>query len=79
MKTLSQTELLQQYNGALAIIDRQRKDLERMKDAAEMLWIVLANVSQGNWNDQTPEWREAARRWQMNYHSLCSELHLKTA
>lgn len=36
-------------------------------DAAEMLWIVLANVSGGDWTKQTPDWQEAAARWRDNY------------
>lgn len=38
-----------------------------MSSAAEMLWIVLANVSGGDWTKQTPEWQEAAARWRDNY------------
>ena len=38
-----------------------------MADAAEMLWVVLANVSGGDWTKQTPEWQEAAARWRDNY------------
>lgn len=36
-------------------------------DAAEMLWVVLANVSGGDWIQQTPEWQDAAARWRDNY------------
>jgi hypothetical protein len=36
-------------------------------DAAEMLWVVLANVSGGDWTKQTPEWQEAAARWRDYY------------
>jgi hypothetical protein len=38
-----------------------------MADAAEMLWVVLANVSGGDWTRQSPEWQEAAARWRDNY------------
>jgi len=38
-----------------------------MIDAAEMLWIVLANVSGGDWTQQTTEWQEVAARWRDNY------------
>lgn len=38
-----------------------------MADAAEMLWIVLANVSGGDWTKQTPEWQEYAARWRDYY------------
>lgn len=29
----------------------------------EQAWIVIANVSEGDWTKQTLEWQEAARRW----------------
>jgi hypothetical protein len=38
-----------------------------MEDAAEMLWVVLANVSGGDWTKQSTEWQEAAARWRDNY------------
>jgi len=40
---------------------------QTMADAAEMLWIVLANVSEGDWTKQTPDWQEAAARRRDNY------------
>lgn len=52
---------------------------DEMKEAAEMLWVVIANVSGGEWQKQTPEWQAAARRWVDNYHAVCSRYHLKTA
>ena len=47
---------------------------ERMKDAAEMLWIVLANVSGGDWTKQSQEWQEAAERWRDNYFAVFSSI-----
>lgn len=41
--------------------------LPDLANAAEMLWVVLANVSGGDWTQQTPEWQEAAARWRDNY------------
>lgn len=38
-----------------------------MADAAEMLWVVLANVSGGDWSKQTPDWQEYAGRWRDYY------------
>lgn len=38
-----------------------------LANAAEMLWVVLANVSGGDWTQQTAEWQEAAARWRDNY------------
>ncbi len=40
---------------------------KKMADAAEMLWVVLANVSGGDWEKQSAEWQEAAARWRDNY------------
>jgi hypothetical protein len=36
-------------------------------DAAEMLWTVVANVSGGDWTEQTPEWQQAAARYRDKY------------
>jgi hypothetical protein len=38
-----------------------------MTDAAEMLWVVLSNVSDGDWTKQSSEWQEAAARWRDHY------------
>jgi hypothetical protein len=43
---------------------------QTMADAAEMLWVVLANVSGGDWTQQTPEWQEAAARWRDHYFAV---------
>jgi hypothetical protein len=45
-----------------------------MADAAEMLWVVLANVSGGDWTQQSAEWREAAARWRDNYFAAVKAL-----
>ncbi len=47
-----------------------REGLRLMRDAAEMLWVVLANVSEGDWRKQTADWQEVAGRWRDNYFSL---------
>lgn len=41
--------------------------LRRLVDSAEMLWVVLANVSGGDWTKQTQEWQDAAARWRDEY------------
>lgn len=48
-------------------------------DAGEMLWIVLANVSGGDWDKQTKEWQQAAARWRDNFHAVASKLNAKVA
>ena len=53
---------------------RNNKQLE---DVAEMLWVVLANVSEGDWSKQTKEWQEAAVRWRDNYFSAITQSQLQ--
>jgi hypothetical protein len=43
------------------------KDKYKLADAAEMLWTVVANVSEGDWTKQNKEWQKAAARWRDNY------------
>ncbi len=49
------------------------KSCQQMNDAAEMLWVVLANVSGGDWTKQSEEWQEAAARWRDNYFAVVSK------
>lgn len=37
--------------------------LDALKSAGEMLWTVIANVSQGDWKKQNDEWQTAAERY----------------
>lgn len=39
----------------------------RFEDAAEMLWVVLANVSGGDWTKQSKAWQKYAARWRDYY------------
>ena len=38
-------------------------------DLVEMAWVILANVSEGNWEKQTDEWQEAVVKWRNHYHA----------
>jgi hypothetical protein len=38
-----------------------------LRDAAEMLWTVVANVSGGDWTKQPQDWQDATARWRDNY------------
>ena len=44
-----------------------QKQTQLLLDAAEMLWVVLANVSESDWMQQSVQWQKAARRWRDNY------------
>ena len=48
-------------------IERIENMYKELQDAAEMLWVCLANVSEGDWTKQTIEWQEAAEKWRDNY------------
>ena len=41
--------------------------IAELEEAAEMLWITLANVSLGDWSKQSPEWQQAAARYRDLY------------
>jgi hypothetical protein len=40
---------------------------KQLEEAAEMLWIAVANVSGSDWTTQTPEWQDAAARFRDLY------------
>lgn len=57
-----------------------KSDLERMKDAAEYLWMVLATVGLGkgrDWSQESQVWQHEAATARDEYHALCKELKLK--
>jgi hypothetical protein len=39
------------------------------EELAHWALTLLANVSEGDWSQQTPEWRAAARRYFEAYHA----------
>lgn len=40
---------------------------DRLFQQVEAAWGIIANVSGGDWTKQSPEWQEAARRWEREY------------
>ena len=38
------------------------------QDLLEAAWGVIANVGNGNWSNESVEWRSAAARWREDYH-----------
>lgn len=47
--------------------DRAITAVTKLNDAAEMLLVVLANVSGGDWTAKPEKWPLAAARWRDNY------------
>jgi arylsulfatase A-like enzyme len=66
------------HEGPCAVVPSEPY-VPRMADAAEMLWVVLANVSGGDWTKQSAEWQEAAARWRDNYFAALAELDRQKA
>lgn len=60
--------LLEQLALALSKFETTQ-NLRNMWSAAEMLWVMLANVSGGDWSKQSAEWQHYAGVWRDNYHS----------
>jgi hypothetical protein len=48
--------MLEDADAALA-------ERDRLMDALEIAWGVIATVNSGRWDRQSPEWRDAAHRW----------------
>lgn len=69
VRLMREKELVMAEAEVLLTAERTRATQREKKlaDAAEMLWVVLANVSGGDWTKQTPDWQEAAARWRDNY------------
>ena len=54
----------------------EEEKLIKLADAAEMLWVVLANVSDGDWTKQNQVWQESAAKWRDNYFKVLEEVGL---
>ena len=63
-----------QLAEARAEIARLQTWMKSMADAAEMLWVVVANASGGDWTKQSADWQEAAARWRDNYFAVLKAL-----
>lgn len=48
------------------------EEYTKMRDVAEMLWLVLANVDGGNWGAQTKEWQKAAAKYRDEFHKIAN-------
>lgn len=70
---------MKEHLVAVAAKQFERQNTERMRDAAEFLWVVLANVSEGDWSKQSEEWRRAAERARDDFHTLCKTLNMRAS
>lgn len=49
--------------------ERPKADWPR-RDMLGAAWGIIANAFYGNWNEASPEWRQAAERWRDEYHKI---------
>lgn len=61
---IERNSLQDQRDFCMGEIERLRTEYFEMLDSA---WGLIANAGGGNWDLQTEEWRQAARRWCENY------------
>ncbi len=52
--------------GVVMSLEAIRAEVD--SDLLYQAWGVIANVSQGDWAQQTPEWQDAAKRWRDAWH-----------
>lgn len=44
-------------------IEQLTTERDALREGMELAWGVIANVSEGRWDEQTAEWVAAAERW----------------
>lgn len=55
---------------ANAVADILRYETAPLEDELEAAWGIIANAGGGDWQKESPEWREAAAKWRDRYHAL---------
>lgn len=73
------SDALRDPAALLASLRVARADTERMLDAMEDAWGVIANAAGGNWGNESADWQAAARHWADNYNGMLGKLLQKRA
>lgn len=56
-------------------LDTLEAENKALRDCIETAWGIIANAGGGNWNTQTPEWREAAESWRdKQFHPIMKDV-----
>lgn len=58
---------MKELQKVIADRDKWKERAEKAADAAEMLWVLVLNVSSGDWQSQSEEWRERVDKWKETY------------
>lgn len=61
-------ELSEEYDEPSIEFDELAALCVDLANAAEMLWVTVANVD--DWKKQSPEWQQAAARWRDNFFKI---------
>lgn len=72
-KSYYQDQQLVEKSKLIVKLDVEQHLSDRLNDAAEMLWVVLANVNGGDWKKQTEEWQKVAVKWRDSYFMTLKE------
>jgi hypothetical protein len=59
----------------------RNSEYRRAVELCYIAWTIIANAGDGNWERESEEWQEAAKRWRDEFHAeLGTELgHLAPA
>jgi hypothetical protein len=65
------------YGNEIAQLKAKVKHFEA---ALEMAWVVIANVSGGDWEKQSSDWQTAVTKWRdEQFHPIWSEVSARRA
>lgn len=48
---------------------------EEVEGILYMAWTIIANVSQGRWEEQNEEWQHAAAGWRQSYRTHLASIN----
>ena len=61
-------------------IRQSEERAKRIEEALEMAWLVIANVSGGDWEKQSSDWQTAVAKWRdEQFHPIWSEVSARRA
>lgn len=57
----------------------QENKINRLEDHIEQSWLIISNVSQGNWKKQSDDWVSITMKWIDETRPVLSEVYKKRA
>ena len=51
-------------------VDQGKEVITELMDVTEWAWTIIANAGGGDWDRESTEWQEAAKKWRNEYHKL---------